>query len=199
MGAVTRNGFETRVKELCAGQTMLELIADSMLAARYALQKHYTKLHKAMLSIVRSDAIRRRLMTTPGVGPVVAITFKTALDDSTRISKSKAVGALFGLTPKKYQSGETDVTGGITRVDDESVRTGAVALYEAANVLLSRVARFSALKRWGMDVAKRRGMKRAKGGPTNALFVRSPVARTMEMVKPQYGQWPTSAGARETR
>jgi transposase len=66
---------------------------------------------------------------------------------------------LFGLTPKKYQSGETDVTGGITRVGDTMVRT---ALYEAANILLSRVTRFSALKRWGMEVAKRRGLKRAK-------------------------------------
>ena len=90
---------------------------------------------------------------------MVAITFKTGVDDPSRIRKSKAVGALFGLTPKKYQSGETDVTGGITRAGDEMVRT---ALYEAANVLLSRVTRFSALKRWGMDVAKRRGIKRAK-------------------------------------
>ena len=90
---------------------------------------------------------------------MVAITFKTGVDDPSRIHKSKAVGALFGLTPKKYQSGETDVTGGITRAGDEMVRT---ALYEAASVLLSRVTRFSALKRWGMDVAKRRGMKRAK-------------------------------------
>ena len=74
-----------------------------------------------------------------GSGPVVAITFKTAVDDPTRIRKSKHVGPLFGLTPKKYQSGETDVTGGITRVGDEMVRT---ALYEAANILLSRVTRF---------------------------------------------------------
>jgi len=88
-------------------------------------------------------------MTAPGVGPVVAITFKTAVDDPKRISKSKAVGALFGLTPNKYQSGETDVTGGITRVGDAMVRT---ALYEAANTLLSRVTRFSALKRWGMPM-----------------------------------------------
>ncbi len=89
----------------------------------------------------------------------MAITFKTAVDDPDRISKSKAVGALFGLTPKKYQSGETEVTGGSTRVGDAMVRT---ALYEAANTLLSRVTRFSALKRWGMEVAKRRGSKRAK-------------------------------------
>jgi transposase len=168
MGVVTRNGFETRVWELCAGQAMLEQIARSMLAARSALQKEYGKLHKAMLLIVRGDAICRRLMTAPGVGPVVAITFKTAVDDPTRIVKSKAVGALFGLTPKKYQSGETDVTGGITRVGDESVRT---ALYEAANVLLSRVTRFSALKRWGMEIAKRRGMKRAKVAVARKLGV----------------------------
>jgi transposase len=115
-----------------------------MLTARAALQSEYAKLHKTMLVIVRDDKICRRLMTAPGVGPVVAITFKTAVDDPTRISKSKAVGPLFGLTPKKYQSGETDVTGGITCVGDMMVRT---ALYEAANILLSRVTRFSALKR----------------------------------------------------
>jgi hypothetical protein len=112
-----------------------------------------------MLAFVREDAVCRRLMTVPGVGPVVAVTFKSAVDDPSRITKSKAVGALFGLTPKKYQSGEKDVTGGITRTGDEMVRT---ALYEAANVLLSRITRFSKLKRWGIDVAKRRGSKRAK-------------------------------------
>src|SRR5438132_8911190 len=98
-------------------------------------------------------------MTVPGVGPLVAVTFKSAVDDPSRIAKSKAVGALFGLTPRKYQSGEKDVTGGITRTGDEMVRT---ALYEAANVLLSRITRFSKLKRWGMDVAKRRGSKRVE-------------------------------------
>jgi transposase len=159
MGLVTRKSFEVRVRELCAGQAMLEQIAEAMLSARAALQTAYTRLHRTMLVITRKDPVCRRLMTTPGVGPLVAITFKTAVDDPARIQKSKAVGALFGLTPKKYQSGETDVTGGITRVGDEMVRT---ALYEAANVLLSRVTRFSALKRWGMDIAKRRGTKRAK-------------------------------------
>jgi transposase len=159
MGAVTRNGFETRVRELCVGQAMVEQIAEAMLAARATLQKEYSKLHKAMLAIVRADAVCRRLMTAPGIGPLVAITYKTALDDPARIQKSKAAGALFGLTPKKYQSGETDVTGGISRAGDEMVRT---ALYEAANIVLSRVTRFSALKRWAMDVAKRRGLKRAK-------------------------------------
>jgi transposase len=169
VGHVTRKDFEARIQELVAGQAMLERIAGAMLSARATLQREFNKLHKAMLSIVRADAVCRKfLMTVPGVGPVVAITFKSAVDDPTRIKKSKAAGALFGLTPKKYQSGETDVTGGITRVGDEMVRT---ALYEAANVMLSRTTRFSALKRWAMDVAKRRGMKRAKVALARKLAV----------------------------
>lgn len=98
-------------------------------------------------------------MTTPGVGALVAITYRSAVDDPTRFAKSQTVGAYFGLTPKKYQSGETDLDGGISRVGDTMVRT---ALYEAAHIMLTRATRFSALKRWAVDVAKRRGMKRAK-------------------------------------
>ena len=159
VGPVTRKGFEARIRELVMGQATLERIADAMLSARAALKAEYEELHKAVLAIVREDVVCRRLMTVPSVGPLVAITYKSAMDDPNRIVKSKAAGALFGLTPKKYQSGEKDVTGGITRTGDEMVRT---ALYEAANVLLSRITRFSKLKRWGMDVAKRRGSKRAK-------------------------------------
>ena len=104
-------------------------------------------------------------MTVPSVGPLVAITYKSAMDDPNRIAKSKAAGALFGLTPKKYQSGEKDLTGGITRAGDEMVRT---ALYEAANVLLARITQFSKLKRWGMDVAKRRGSESGRRLPWRA-------------------------------
>jgi transposase len=154
VGQVTRKEFEARIRELVAGQATLERIAGAMLSARATLKAEYEKLHKAVLAIVREDAVCRKLMTVPGVGPLVAVTFKSA-----GIAKSKAVGALFGLTPKKYQSGEKDITGGITRAGDEMVRT---ALYEAANVVLSRITRFSKLKRWGMDVARRRGSKRAK-------------------------------------
>jgi len=159
IGVVTRKGFEARVRELVTGQATLERVTGAMLSARTALRVEYEKLHKAVLGIVREDAVCRRLMTVPGVGPLVAMTYKSAMDDPRRIKKSKAAGALFGLTPKKHQSGEKDITGGITRTGDEMVRT---ALYEAANVLLARITRFSKLKRWGMDVAKRRGSKRAK-------------------------------------
>ena len=168
VGHVPRGGFERRVRELAAGQAMLERIVDAMLTARTTLRTQFNVLHKAVLAIVREDAVCRRLMTVPGVGPLTAIAFKSAVDDPSRIKRSKDAGALFGLTPRKYQSGERDVTGAITRVGDEMVRT---ALYEAANALLLRVQRFSALKRWAMQVAKRRGMKRAKVALARKLAV----------------------------
>ena len=98
-------------------------------------------------------------MTVPGVGALTALTFKVAVDDPGRFTSSKAVGPHFGLTPKKYQSGETDITGAITKTGDAMVRG---ALYEAAQVMLTRVKGFSTLKRWAVNVAKRRGMMRAK-------------------------------------
>jgi len=159
MGVTTRKTFESRARELAAGRTMPETEIAAMLTARAALLAEQNRLHKTVLKIVHDDQACRRLMSIPGAGPIVAITFKTAVDDPTRIMKSKAIGPVFGPTPRKYQSGETGVTGGVSCVGDTKVRT---ALYEAANILLSRVKRFSALKRWGMDPAKRRGLKRAK-------------------------------------
>jgi transposase len=168
VGKVTRKDYEKRIRELITGHAMLERIADAMLSARSTLLIQFTKLHKAVLDIVREDAVCRRLMTAPGVGGIVAITYKATVDDPRRIKKSRDAGSLFGLTPRRYQSGETDVTGGITRVGDEMVRA---ALYEAANALLTRSKRFSALKRWGLEVAKRRGQKRARVAVARKLAV----------------------------
>jgi hypothetical protein len=123
---------------------------------------------EAMLAIGHADAVCRRLMTVPGVGALVAVTFRSAVDDPQRFATSKAVGAHFGLTPKKYQSGETDVTGAVSKVGDALVRT---ALYEAAHIMLTRAVRFSGLKRWAMNVATRRGMKRAKVALARKLAV----------------------------
>jgi transposase len=158
-GAVSKGRFAVRIRELVTGQPMLERVIEPMLRAREALRAEYHALHRATLGIVRDNATCRRLMTVPGVGALVAITFTSAVDDPTRFGRSRTVGAHFGLTPKKYQSGETDVTGGISKVGDAMVRT---ALYEAANVMLTRAGRFSTLKRWALEVARRRGMKRAK-------------------------------------
>jgi transposase len=168
VGEVSKGRFAARVRELVAGHVMLEQIAAAMLQARDALQTEFGKLHRAMLAIVRADAVCRRLMTVPGVGALVAVTFTSAVDDPQRFARSKAVGAHFGLTPKRYQSGETDVVGAISKVGDAMVRT---ALFEAAHILLTRAVRFSSLKRWAMEVARRRGMKRAKVALARKLAV----------------------------
>jgi transposase len=159
VGEVSKGRFVARIRELIGGQPMLERVVEPMLRAREALRAEFHALHRAMLGIVRRDGTCRRLMTVPGVGALVAVTFSSAVDDPARFRRSRTVGAHFGLTPKKHQSGETDVTGGISKVGDAMVRT---ALYEAANVMLTRAGRFSALKRWALEVAKRRGMRRAK-------------------------------------
>jgi len=159
VGEVSRGRFEARIQDLIAGHAALSVVIGAMLAARTALWNEFTKLHREMLRIARADKICQRLMSTPGVGALVSLTYRSAVDDPTRFAKSSTVGAYFGLTPKKYQSGETDRDGGVTKVGDAMVRT---ALFEAAHIMLTRATRFSRLKRWALEVAQRRGMKRAK-------------------------------------
>ena len=168
VGAVSKGKFEARIRELVTGQVMLERVAEPLLRARAALRTEYTTLHRDLLRTVREDAVCGRLMTVPGVGAVVAMTFRSAIDQPERFAKSKAVGAHFGLTPKKYQSGEIDRTGRISKVGDAMVRT---ALFEAANVMLTRAVRFSTLKAWALGVASRHGMKKAKVALARKLAV----------------------------
>jgi transposase len=159
VGTISRGRFEARVSELAQGHPMLEPVAGSMLAARSALQTEFSRLHRMILSLVRADPVCRQLMSVPGVGAVVAITFRSGVDDPGRFRRSRDVGPHFGLTPRKYQSGEKDVTGSISKVGDRMVRT---ALYEAASVMLTRTVRMSPLKSWAMAVARRRGAKKAR-------------------------------------
>jgi transposase len=159
VGAVTKGRFVAWICALIAGQPMLERVIEPMLHACEALRTEFHALHRALLGIVRHDGVCRRLMTVPGVGALVAVTFTSAIDDPARFRHSRAIGAYFGLTPKKYQSGETDVTGGISKAGDAMVRT---ALYESAHVMLTRNGSFSTLKRWALEVARRRGLRRAK-------------------------------------
>jgi transposase len=125
-------------------------------------------LERRLRERAREDDRARLLMTTPGVGVIVALTYVAAVDDPGRFRSSKAVGAHFGLTPKKYQSGETDVTGRISKVGDAGVRT---ALYEAANVILTRPVKGSALKSWAARIANRAGLRKAKVALARKLAV----------------------------
>ena len=158
VGTVGKLRFETRIKQLVANLPDLAVLVEPLLIVRRVLREQLAILHRRLLAIIRDDEVCRRLMTIPGVGPVVALTYRVTVDVPARFRNSKAVGAVFGLTPSKYQSGEINRTGGISRCGDEMMR---VMLYEAAQVMLLRSAKWSWLKAWAMKIARRRGMKKA--------------------------------------
>jgi transposase len=159
VGGVGAARFDARVRELVADLPTVAAVVIPLLLAREALRTQLAKLHKMLLDAVRVDPVCRRLMTAPGVGPVVALTYRACVDNPARFGRSKCVGAHYGLTPRLYQSGETSRTGRVSRCGDAMMRT---ALYEAALVLLTGPrGRWSTLKAWGMGVARRRGMQKA--------------------------------------
>ena len=158
VGIVGKLKFEARIKELVAGHPDLAVLVEPLLIVRRVLREQIAVVHRRLLAIVRDDAVCRRLMTVPGVGPVVALTFRATLDVPARFRNSKAVGAVLGLTPCKHQSGESERAGAISKCGDEMMR---VMLYEAAQVMLVRSTQWSWLKAWAMQIARRRGMKKA--------------------------------------
>ena len=158
VGVVGASKFEARIRELVENLPDLAELVEPLLIVRRTLRQQIGILHGRLLAIVRTDDVCRRLMTVPGVGPVVALTYRATVDVPARFRNSKAVGAVFGLTPARYQSGEIDRSGAISRCGDEMMRA---MLYEAAHILLVRVAKWSWLKAWAMKIARHRGMKRA--------------------------------------
>jgi transposase len=168
VGRTTPTEFDARIRELVEGHPSLQVIAQALLAVRTVLRREFNGFEKRVRSLARSDTRARLLMSTPGVGVIVALTYVSAIDDPKRFKSSKTVGAHFGLTPKKYQSGETDITGRISKIGDASVRA---ALYEAAHVILTRPVKGSNLKSWAARIAKRAGMKTAKVALARKLAV----------------------------
>jgi transposase len=158
VGMVSATRFEARIKELIENVSDLAVLIEPLLVVRRALREQLGILHRRLLAVVRDDDVCRRLMTVPGVGPVVALTYRATVDVPARFRKSKAVGAVFGLTSAKYQSGEIDRSGAISRCGDEMMRT---MLYEAAQTMLFHSAKWSWLKAWAMKIARHRGMKKA--------------------------------------
>jgi transposase len=169
VGKTTNRSFGRRILELVANHASLVTIAKALLAVHAVLLREFKAFEKQVRSMARQDAKARLLMSTPSVGPIVALTYASAIDDPGRFKSSKLVGAHFGLTPKKYQSGQTDYTGRISKIGDASVRT---ALYEAAHIMLTKPLKgCSQLKSWAMRIARRAGMSKAKVALARRLAV----------------------------
>jgi transposase len=159
VGKTTPVGFEGRIRDLVTGHPSLEVITSALLSVRAVLRRQFNEFERRLRAIARTDTRARLLMTTPGVGVIVSLTFACAIDDPSRFKSSKAVGAYFGITPTRYQSGETDYSGRISKNGDSSVRA---VLYEAGHLILTRPLKgCTTLKSWAMRIAKRAGMKKA--------------------------------------
>ena len=167
VGIAGRTKFEARIKELVEDLPDLAVLVEPLLVVRRTLRAQIAVLHRRLQAFVRDDDVCRRLMTVPGVGPVVALTYRATVDVPARFRKSKSVGAVFGLTCAKYQSGEIDRSGRISRCGDEMMRT---MLYEAAHRMMC-LAKWSWLKAWAMRIARRCGMKKAIVAPARRLAV----------------------------
>ena len=169
VGKTTKRSFAARVSELVVGHPALETIATAMLAVHMVLLREFNGFEKQVRTMSRLHEKARLLMSTPAVGPIVSLTYACAIDDPSRFTSSKRAGPLFGLTPKKYQSGETDYTGRISKNGDASVRE---ALYEAAHIMLTKPIKGCAqLKSWAMRIARRAGINKAKVALARKLAV----------------------------
>jgi transposase len=169
VGKTTERGFAGRIRELVTGHPALETIAEAVLAVHAVLKCEFDRFEKRVRNMARAHRQAELLMTTPGIGPVIALTYASAIDDPGRFKSSKAAGPHFGLTPKKYQSGETDYTSRISKIGDASVRA---ALYQGAHAILTKPLKgCKELKNWAMRIARRAGMRKAKVALARKLAV----------------------------
>ena len=168
IGRAKMNVFAARAAELIQDRPELTAAVIPLLKTREVIERQIADLDRKVLRLARNNALVRRFMTVPGVGPITALCYLATIDDATRFKKSRSVGAYAGLTTRRYRSGEIDWTGRISKCGDAMLRT---YLYEAANVLLTRIAKWSALKSWGMRIAKRSSLRKAKVAVARKLAV----------------------------
>jgi transposase len=168
VGQVSSSGFAGRIRDLVTDRPRLKLCMEALLTARETLMKQLAALHGELLRVTKNDELCVRFMGIPGVGPVTALAFKTAIDRPDRFRRSSDVGAHLGLAPRQHQSGEVDRRGRIAKNGDRLTRS---ALFAAANVMLSRSTQWTALKHWGVSIARRSSLKKAKVAVARKLAV----------------------------
>lgn len=161
-------GFKAKVAGITKDCPVLAKIVAPLLRVLEVVERETQELDKLFQEYAENNSICRNLMTIPGVGVITTVAFVTAIDDPRRFRKSRSVGAYFGLTNRRDQSGERDVTGRVSKRGDKLVRN---YLFEAANSLLTRTKSWSALKSWGLRIAKRSCMGKAKVAVARKLAV----------------------------
>ena len=153
-----RVSYERRVRELIGSDTFLGGLIEPLLAVRSRALDETSAFEQHITEIAAADPVCRRLMTAPGVGPIIALTFRAGVDEPARFARSRDVGAHFGLTSKAKQSGPMDLQGPISKRGDAGVRK---ALFQAARFQFLRTTKHSWLKAWGDAIAARRGRMKA--------------------------------------
>jgi transposase len=171
-GHVVRKGagglFARRVREVCDGNAALCAIVEPMLAVWQSLREQIRVLDGQLLERAKADGAARRLMSIPAVGVIVALAYVAVIDDPARFGRSTTVGAYLGLTPRRYQSGDVDCAGRISKCGDGLLRA---YLFQAANAILTRRVTDSALRRWGRALVARIGLRRATVAVARKLAV----------------------------
>lgn len=160
--------FTSRIRELLIDRPVLSGIVEHLLSVYEHVLSEQAKIDRKLQDVARSDEVVRRLMTVPGIGVVTALAYRHTIDDPSRFASAQTVGAYLGLTPRRHQSGKTDTQGGVSKWGDRALR---VYLYEAATVLLHRTKRWSRLKAWGEQLARRVGYKKAHTALARKLAV----------------------------
>lgn len=168
LGRVGSGGFAGRVKDRLEGHDDLWALIAPLLELRAALLAQVRRYDRGLRRLARDDMTCRRMMTAPGVGVQTALAYRAGIDLPERFRRSSAVPPALGLTPRIDQSGESERCGAITKAGDKLLRS---LLFEAANALLTRTRRGCALKRWGLRIAKRRGMNRARVAVARKLAI----------------------------
>jgi transposase len=153
------SGFVKQALKASDGIIGLSAAMRGLVSARSAVLSAITAIDRDMKQLAKSSEACRRLMTIPGVGYLTALAFTAAIDDPERFRRSREIGAYLGLVPRRYQSGEVDYTGSISKCGDRRVRT---LLYEAANVMLTRYKKPLKLKDWALAIGQRSTMRKAR-------------------------------------
>ncbi len=167
LGALGKGGFGAAVRSALNEERKLLASVVPLLRTLETVERELAGYDQRIKALAEGEAVCRLLMTCPGIGPVTAFAYRVGVDDPHRFRRPRDLGAYFGLTPRRYQSGQIDYSGRISHMGDAAMRR---LLYLSAQTILRGGPR-DPLSAWALRLAKRRGAKRAKVALARKLAV----------------------------